>query len=104
MNTENLENFVSFRQVISDRYGRSLLAVDQSGSIHAWDLTAKDPNRSRVVVGRHAGASDAKLSPSARWLVTSRDGEPPRLWDAVTASSLEWSGIRLRNALKRSVE
>jgi WD40 repeat protein len=85
----------NIRQILSDRYGRSLLALDLGGSIHSWDLTAKNPSRSRVVVGRHTSASEAKLSPSARWLVTSRDGEPPRLWDLLRQNSRA-SGFELR--------
>ncbi|HJS08290.1 MAG TPA: WD40 repeat domain-containing protein, partial [Pirellulales bacterium] len=87
----------SFQLVITDRDARTLLAIDQTGSIHAWNLNAKDPNRSHLVVGRHAGGGNInlELSPSGRWLVSTREGEPPRLWD-LWRRNPRAAGIELR--------
>lgn len=71
------------QDLITDRDARWLLAVDYQGVISQWNLKAKDPSRSRLVVGRHAGNAPIKLvlSASGRWLVSTCEGDAPRLWD-----------------------
>jgi serine/threonine protein kinase/WD40 repeat protein len=66
-----------------DHSGRFLVAADSSGTIMRWDLRASDPKTSRAVVGRDPGAFglDLTISPSGRWLITSRYEESPRVWD-----------------------
>ena len=79
-----------------DRGGRFLVAADSGGSILFWDLKAPDPNASKRVIGRDPGAwgLDLSISPSGRWLITSRHEESPRVWD-LADQNIKPVGIKL---------
>jgi WD40 repeat protein len=81
----------------SDREGRLLLSVTVDGTIYRWDLSAGEPQPTRSLLGQHPGASGIGLtiSPSGRWLVTTRPDDHARLWD-LWGENLAAKGITLR--------
>jgi WD40 repeat protein len=51
-------------------------------TVRLWDLTAKDPASSRVILSGHEKHIDTlALSPNGRWLVTGSWDETVRIWD-----------------------
>jgi serine/threonine protein kinase/WD40 repeat protein len=82
--------------IATDHDGDLLVAADQSGTIFRWDLKVNQPERSGAVVGRHPGATGISMSvsPSGRWLITTRYEDAPRVWDLWGNSKV--SGMELR--------
>jgi serine/threonine protein kinase/WD40 repeat protein len=80
-----------------DQEGHSLCAATLNGAIYRWDLTAKEPQASRSLLGHHPGGSGIvlKISPSGRWLVTTREQDHARLWN-LWDDSTTGNGVVLR--------
>jgi hypothetical protein len=62
-----------------------LVTGNFDGTARLWDLTAKDPAASPIVLRGHEGAVIAVgISPDNHWLVTGGDDRTARLWDLTT--------------------
>jgi WD40 repeat protein len=56
--------------------------VTCGGTARLWDLTAKDPGTSPVVLRGHEGAvHKVAISSDRHWLVTGSEDKTARLWD-----------------------
>jgi WD40 repeat protein len=73
-----------------------LVTGDSDETARLWNLTAKEPAASPVVLGGHEGAVNAVgISPDNRWLVTGSVDKTARLWD-LTAKDPAASPVVLR--------
>ena len=62
--------------------GRWLVTAGQDRTARVWDLAAKQPEDSVLVLrGGGQGIDKLAVSPDGRWVVTAGDGNTARLWD-----------------------